>query len=367
MSEPYLSPDLQPNKKKTKGITGPKPLGYENLDEKSRFIKLVKQARNKRNRKRRPKGEEFISSLAPIILTDNIERSIGFSNDISAVLSSANISNSSNTLNSSPGKILIDNLLALFNITFILALEQIYQSVGILFPGIDLGTGVVSTVIELVAQEWYYYQFSVKPKASISPSYYVLTWKTFIQTGLRLKLIDVYLTGWCLLDAVLNAIFADLGRKVLSLLRAKLAKTLLEFLDHCELHGRWAFDSFEHFPIPLDSDQHTKISCCAIPLSASEFFTEWGDSLTSQLVSQLRKWLSQSTKEIVSLNLWPLEINEFLLICEVICKRNIILIQEYNGSNASELVSVDVIRYADWETTYVFWSPDHCVAGVELL
>ena len=93
MTELDFSPDSQPTKKKPKSKFGPKPLNYENLDEKLRSFKLIKQARNKRNRKSKTKKEELISVPASTIFTDT-ERFI--SSDALLVLNSENSSNSSN-------------------------------------------------------------------------------------------------------------------------------------------------------------------------------------------------------------------------------------------------------------------------------
>ena len=63
--------------------------------------------------------------------------------------------------------------------------------------------------------------------------------------------------------------------------------------------------------------------------------------------------------------LWPTETSEFMLICEVICKRNILLVSNYTGLTVSQLVEVDNPRNEDWENAYVFYSPHHYVAGVK--
>ena len=173
----------------------------------------------------------------------------------------------------------------------------------------------------------------------------------------------MYSLGWCLLDAVLNAIFPNLDREELFMLRAKLVRILLDFLEHCANCKRWAFDTFQHSPLALDSDSSIMISCCDV--ACPDSFSEWSESLV-KVVPGLKNWLKQPPNKTVSPDLWPKEISEFLMICEVLCERNICLIYEYNGHDSLQLVWVDNRRYANWKKAYVFYSPSHYVAGVEL-
>ena len=96
-------------------------------------------------------------------------------------------------------------------------------------------------------------------------------------------------------------------------------------------------------------------------LQYSGVFGTW-EKTSVGLVLNFKRWLEQPCTRRVDISLWPDQISEFVLICELLLERNIILINKHFGR--VRLVEVDEVRYPDWENSYILHSPDHYVAGI---
>ena len=116
------------------------------------------------------------------------------------------------------------------------------EAYKVLLPDFPFDDGRFHLIDKTLAKEWYHHHFNLAVQKVVDdPEYYILVYKFFLQTGLKLWLVDEYLLGWCLLDSVINAVFPGLDKKQLCTMREKLAKILLEFLEHCTVQASTMF------------------------------------------------------------------------------------------------------------------------------